>query len=269
MAIGQRTETILAAFLSCWLCTFILPVRDASCIRPGTFGVGSFMASGVGYCLPTAILAGVYKGFNEISGSSHHGRGAGHFPAHFLYAWLAKNFDVYELVGEASSSPGIMKFSSIRQAKSFQLEEARELIGSGRGFCWHSSIINRLKETLVDDDKLSRADFAYFVNIHSGFVSYRCEDSFVMEHYYPDQFSRQFGFHQDVPTDLDFDNLLDPETMLCYHQTLMRYGTGSQVLLHGRCNLLERNTTRAFCEWWSKMFISLTCSTHASDCKRK
>jgi len=77
----------------------------------------------------------------------------------------------------------MVNFGSIGQAKLFQLEEARELIGSGRGFRWHSSIINRLKETLVDDSKLSRADFAYFVSICSGFVSYRCEDSFVMEHY--------------------------------------------------------------------------------------
>ncbi|KAJ8447690.1 hypothetical protein Cgig2_031744 [Carnegiea gigantea] len=41
-----------------------------------------------------------------------------------------------------------------------------------------------------------------------------------MEHYYPDRYSRQFDFHQDVPTDLDFDNLPYPETMLRYHQTL-------------------------------------------------
>ncbi|KAJ8431891.1 hypothetical protein Cgig2_009958 [Carnegiea gigantea] len=217
VAIGQRTETFLAAFLSYWLCVFILPVMDASCLRPGTFSVASFMASGVGYYLSTAILASIYKGLNEISCSSHPGRGEGHFPAHFLYAWLAKNFDVYELVGEASSSPGMVKFSDIGQAKSFQLEEARELIHSGRGFCWHSSIINRLRETLVDDGKLSRADFTYFVSIHSGFVTYRCEHSFVMEHYYPDRFSRQFGFCQDVPVDLDFDNLPYPETMLRYH----------------------------------------------------
>ncbi|KAJ8451407.1 hypothetical protein Cgig2_017798 [Carnegiea gigantea] len=58
----------------------------------------------------------------------------------------AKNFDAYELVGEASSSPGMVKFSGLGRAKSFQLEEARELTGSGRGFCWHSSIINRLRK---------------------------------------------------------------------------------------------------------------------------
>ncbi|KAJ8426539.1 hypothetical protein Cgig2_002059 [Carnegiea gigantea] len=140
---------------------------DAGCIHPDTFSVASFMASSVGYCLPTAILGSIYKGLNEISRSCHPGRGGGYFPAHFLYAWLAKNFDVCELVGEAFSSPGMVKFGDIGQAKSFQLEEAKELIGSKRGFRWHSSIINRLKETLVDDDKLSRDDFAYFMFISS------------------------------------------------------------------------------------------------------
>ena len=119
VAIGQRTETFLAAFLSCWLCTFVLPIRDAGCAHPSTFSVASFMASGVGYCLPTTILVSIYKGLNEISRSSHPGRGGGYFPAHFLYAWLAKNFDVYELVADASSSPGMVKFSSIGQAKLF------------------------------------------------------------------------------------------------------------------------------------------------------
>ncbi|KAJ8434262.1 hypothetical protein Cgig2_010472 [Carnegiea gigantea] len=47
VAIGQRTETFLAAFLSCWLCMVILPVRDAGCIHPGTFSIASLMASGI------------------------------------------------------------------------------------------------------------------------------------------------------------------------------------------------------------------------------
>jgi len=41
----------------------------------------------------------------------------------------------------------------------------------------------------MDDGKLSRADFAYFVSIRSSFVSYHCEDNLVMEHYYPNRFS--------------------------------------------------------------------------------
>ncbi|KAJ8420231.1 LOW QUALITY PROTEIN: hypothetical protein Cgig2_021587 [Carnegiea gigantea] len=124
VAIGQRTETFFAAFLFCWLCIFIFPVRDAGCIRPDTFNVASFMALGPGYCLHTATLASVYKGLNKISRSSCPEVG-GYFPAHFLYAWLAKNFDAYELAGEASSSPGMVKFSGLGQVKSFLLEEAR------------------------------------------------------------------------------------------------------------------------------------------------
>jgi len=107
----------------------------------------------------------------------------GHFSAHFLYAWLAKNFDTYELAGEASSSPGMVMFSGLDQAKSFQLEKARELTGSGRGFRWHSSIINRLKKTILNDGKPLRVDFAYFVSIRSSFASYYCEDNLVIEHY--------------------------------------------------------------------------------------
>ncbi|KAJ8424463.1 hypothetical protein Cgig2_009780 [Carnegiea gigantea] len=121
----------------------------------------------------------------------------------------------------------------------------------------------------MDDGKLSRADFAYFVSIRLSFISCRCEGNLVMEYYYADQFTRQFDFHQDVSADLNLDNLPDPEIMLRYHHVLTRYGTGSQVLHPRQCNLLERNTTRAFCEWWSKMFICFACDPHVNDSKRK
>jgi len=42
----------------------------------------------------------------------------------------------------------------------------------------------------VNDSKLSRVDFAYFVSIRSIFVSYRCEDDLAMEHCCPNQFYR-------------------------------------------------------------------------------
>ncbi|KAJ8437553.1 hypothetical protein Cgig2_017906 [Carnegiea gigantea] len=61
----------------------------------------------------------------------------------------------------------MVKFRGLGRAKSFQLEEARELISFTKGFRWHSSIINCFKETLTDDNKLSRIDFAYFMSIRS------------------------------------------------------------------------------------------------------
>ena len=54
-----------------------------------------------------------------------------------------------------------------------------------------------------------------------------------MEHYFPNSFNSQFSFHQDVPADLDFNNLSDLETMPRCHHVLTRYGIGSQILLLG------------------------------------
>ncbi|KAJ8432328.1 LOW QUALITY PROTEIN: hypothetical protein Cgig2_032335 [Carnegiea gigantea] len=250
VAKGQRTETFLAVFLSCWLCTFILPVRDAGCIRPGTFSIASFMASSVGYCLPPIILTSIYKGLNEISHSSHPDRSGGHFPAHFLYAWLAKTFDMYELVNEASSSPEMVKLSGLGHAKlSKRPKNSLVLEGAFTGIHPSSTDLSRLSWMMAIYGELTLL--------------------ILSEHYCPDRFSGQFGFHQDVPANLDFNNLPDQETMLRYHHMLTRYGTGSQVLLHGRCNLLDRNTTCAVREWWSRMIISSTCSPIVSDSKRK
>ncbi|KAJ8438055.1 hypothetical protein Cgig2_003591 [Carnegiea gigantea] len=131
-------------------------VRDAGCIRPSTFSITSLMASGVGYCLPTAILVSVYKALNEVSRSSHPSRSGGHFPTHFLYAWLAKNFDAYELVGEASFSPSMVRFSGLDRAKSFQPEEARNSLVLGGVFSGirPSSTDLRRLSWMTDEGKL-------------------------------------------------------------------------------------------------------------------
>ena len=80
ISIDRRENTYLAAFLSCWLCLFALPVRDAGCIRPGTFSVASSMEGGQAYCLSSAILASIYRGLGEICRSAHPGRKGGHIP---------------------------------------------------------------------------------------------------------------------------------------------------------------------------------------------
>jgi len=51
---------------SCWLCLFILPVREVGCIRPGNFSVASSVEGGQAYCLSSAILTSIYRGLGEI-----------------------------------------------------------------------------------------------------------------------------------------------------------------------------------------------------------
>ncbi|PIN11096.1 hypothetical protein CDL12_16307 [Handroanthus impetiginosus] len=40
-----RDETYLAAYLACWLCTFVLPINDVGSICPTTFKIASMMAT--------------------------------------------------------------------------------------------------------------------------------------------------------------------------------------------------------------------------------
>ncbi|KAJ8426173.1 hypothetical protein Cgig2_021027 [Carnegiea gigantea] len=266
---GERVETFLTAFLSCWLCLFALPVRDAGGICPGNFSVASSMEGRQAYCLSSAILASIYRGLGEICRSAHPGRKGGHIPWHFLYAWVAKYFRTYDFDDSVSTNLRMPKFSGFGRAKTFDLNEARELISSGRGFCWNSAIRHRLKAALVDNGQLSWADFAYFASIRSSYVCCRCEDSFVIEHYCPHRFSRQFGFHQDIPADIDFSILPSSKIMLRLHQACIRYGTNSRVFFPGQCPSLEMKFTRRFQEWWSKIFLTLSDSHSGGSSKRK
>jgi len=62
----RRGNTYLAAFLSCWLCTFDLPEDEKGFIRLGTFEVASKMAVGCTFSLTVPVLASIYQGLNGI-----------------------------------------------------------------------------------------------------------------------------------------------------------------------------------------------------------
>ncbi|KAJ8430546.1 hypothetical protein Cgig2_030213 [Carnegiea gigantea] len=91
----------------------------------------------------------------------------------------------YDFGDNVSSNLRMPNFSGFGRAKAFDLDGALELISSGRGFCWNSAIRHQIKETLINNGQLSWVDFAYFASIRSSYVYYRCEDSFVIEHYCP------------------------------------------------------------------------------------
>ncbi|KAJ8437814.1 hypothetical protein Cgig2_013430 [Carnegiea gigantea] len=135
----KHKETFFAAFLSCWLCLFKLPLQDAGWIHPGTFIVVLSMERGQAYFLSLAILASIYRGLGEICCSAHLGRKRGYIPWYFLYAWVAKYFQTYDFDDNVSSNLRIPKFSDFDRAKTFDLDRARELISSVRDFCWNSA----------------------------------------------------------------------------------------------------------------------------------
>ncbi|KAJ8432128.1 hypothetical protein Cgig2_027710 [Carnegiea gigantea] len=90
-----------------------------------------------------------------------------------------------------------------------------------------------------------------------------------MEHYCPNKFSRQFGFHQDILIGIDFSFLPISKIMLRLHQACVRYRTNSRVLFVDQCPSLERKFTLCFQEWWSKVFLTSLGTYSGGNSKRK
>ena len=79
--------TCLAAFLSCWLCLFVLP-HKGSFLRPRVFKIASSMADGSIYSLVVPVLANIYHRPSLITKASKSSRTYGLSLFHALRPWL-------------------------------------------------------------------------------------------------------------------------------------------------------------------------------------
>ncbi|KAL0313574.1 UNVERIFIED_CONTAM: hypothetical protein Sradi_5756700 [Sesamum radiatum] len=57
-----KEEVYLAAYLACWLCTFVLSGKDVNSIRPSTFKMASMMTNSRRVSLAILVLASIYEG---------------------------------------------------------------------------------------------------------------------------------------------------------------------------------------------------------------
>ncbi|XP_073066001.1 uncharacterized protein [Primulina eburnea] len=193
-------ETYLAAYLSCWLCAFILPFDDANTIRPSTFKIANIMANGrkVGLAVPT--LTSIYRGLNKIVGSSNPSQVSSTFPVHFIYGWLAHYFKTHFQVWQGVRSPKMASFSGEGGAKYYDPSEARKKIHKEDFVSWTCTMITRNKDFLyLDNGNAEEFEQNYFIAIRSSYLSLRQGGHFIIEPYSPHRFSRQFGFYQTIP----------------------------------------------------------------------
>ncbi|KAL0319664.1 UNVERIFIED_CONTAM: hypothetical protein Sradi_5227900 [Sesamum radiatum] len=124
-----KEEVYLAAYLVCWLCTFVLPGKDVNSIRQSTFKMASMMASGRRVSLAILVLASIHEGLNTIATSSRPTRTSPSFPVHFVYAWLASYFKTHYPV---LRGPKMTRFSGEGGAKYYDVQEARKRIHKAR-----------------------------------------------------------------------------------------------------------------------------------------
>nr|GLL16931.1 uncharacterized protein LOC105964676 [Ipomoea trifida] len=119
-------EVYLAAFLACWLCTFVLPGNPTATIRPETFNMACKMAKGIKVCLAPPVLASIYYGLNSILESISPGQMGTPFPIHYVYGWLSAYFNThFKTPSLMSSYPKMVTSSGEGCAKYYDKINAR------------------------------------------------------------------------------------------------------------------------------------------------
>ncbi|KAL2899267.1 Ribosomal RNA large subunit methyltransferase Cfr [Bienertia sinuspersici] len=129
-------DTYLAAFLTCWLCAFVLPFKDLGCIHLSVFKPASQLTSGRRISLAIPVLTCIYKRLSKLSSSSTPGKRVEHFPLHYVYAWLARYFhshfmEVHDFVGTL-----LIAFHRTNTVITLARKEAKSSICSGQGINW-------------------------------------------------------------------------------------------------------------------------------------
>ncbi|KAF3667115.1 putative histone H2B.1-like [Capsicum annuum] len=86
-----REETNLVAFLTCWICKFVLPIKKLDHIRPSIFKIASLMAHGERFALAIPVLASIYRVLIEITTSTNLSASDIIFPIQYVYGWIGKS----------------------------------------------------------------------------------------------------------------------------------------------------------------------------------
>jgi molybdopterin-guanine dinucleotide biosynthesis protein A len=123
------------------------------------------------------------------------------FPINFLSSWLAEKFDTHQTSISPAKLVGIMKYTSVGLTKHFNESQANDFFINPKRTI--STTLLPLAKVVVlhDDGNLLVLKSDYFMNIQSSNLTLRCDNSFIIEPYYSDRFSKQFGFRQYIPHD--------------------------------------------------------------------
>ncbi|KAG5222370.1 Plant mobile domain family [Salix suchowensis] len=255
-----RDEVYLAAFLSCWLCKFVFPSKDVGFIRPSTFKVASMMAAGRQFSLAIPVLASIFKGLKEVQSALGVAARDIPFPIHFLSSWLAEKFGTHQTSTSPTKLAGMTKYASVGLARHFNESQAHALFRDPKRVI--SPVLLPLTKVgiLYDNGNLPILESDYFMCIRSGYLTLRYDDTFIIEPYCPDRFTRQFGFCQHIPR--DFGGRTGVPTL---EDVSKLWHSFTKLKTHSRCELLLPSNdnlplvTKRYMDWWTPRW-SKVCS---------
>ncbi|KAH0672034.1 hypothetical protein KY284_023121 [Solanum tuberosum] len=235
----QKYETYLTAFLSCWLCAFVFPSEEGNFIRPETFKIASLMASSKRVSLAVPL---------------DHIRVC--FPIHYVYGWLAYYLKTHYPLTSGPSLPRMVVYSGKGAAKYFDKDEARKRVHRGESIVWNATMLSRPHPTYyIDDGKAPELELAYFMSLRFNYLPLRRGGSFVIEPYSPHRFSRQFGFHQDIPGYLENDIRAESlDEGLRYWRICISRATMSKATFPPAVTSAKKLYTTQYSSWWERSY---------------
>ena len=168
-------------------------------IRLGVFKVASRMAQCETFSLVVPVLASIYNDLNEIACSSKPGTNASIFPIHYLYGWLGEYFDTHFISHSWNHPPWMTYYADDFFAKCFDDLQAQTLIMSCKGVKLdHLALHHKKQVHWTENESISVTKASYLISLRSSYLSLQQSNHWVIQPYYPHQFSRQFGYPQDL-----------------------------------------------------------------------
>ncbi|KAL0411691.1 UNVERIFIED_CONTAM: hypothetical protein Slati_3758800 [Sesamum latifolium] len=218
-----KEEVYLAAYLACWLCTFVLPDKNVNSIRPSTFKMASMMANGRRVSLAIPVLASIYEDS---------------LPSLARIVWLK-----------------MIRFSGEGGVKYYDPQEARKRIHKAEFVSWACNMIVKNRPfRFIDNSDAEELDHDYFIAIRSSYLTLRQGDKFIIEPYSPHRFGRQFGYFQDGPGTLKYDTrAASLEEGLRYWRLCILSKSSSKAWFPGLPTNTKKFCSEAYKAWWAKV----------------
>jgi hypothetical protein len=113
------------------------------------------------------------------------------FSIYFLNSWLVEKFGIHQIAINPAKLVEMTKYTSAELAKYFNESQANVLFRNPKRIIISPALLPLTKVVVLHyDDNLSVLKSDYFMCIRFGYLTFCYDDTFIIEPYYPDRFSR-------------------------------------------------------------------------------
>ncbi|KAH0644778.1 hypothetical protein KY284_032662 [Solanum tuberosum] len=132
----------------------------------------------------------------------------------------------------------------------------RKRVHQGENFVWNAIMLIRPHPNYyIDDGKAPELELAYFMSLRFNYLPLRRGDSFVIEPYSLHRFSRQFGFHQDIPGYLENDIRAESlDEGLRYWRICISRATMSKATFPPAVTSAKKLYITQYSSWWERSY---------------